>query len=418
MKRILNRLLNLTYVAYLAHDTRYFNERQPYLDGLRGYASLIVLLAHLIISLLPAVITLEASAVRTSYDLSVGMSPIGVFWNGNAAVCVFFVLSGYVLTNLAQRSKLSMAAQVVRRYVRLVLPMTITILLPAVLMKLGAMHNAAAAQVSHSGWLSLWYQFVPSFRGAVWEALYGAFAKGQSAYNSNLWTMRTELLGSLAVFIITAMHGHRMVRLVCYAVFIVLTYLDYYPLFAVGAILYDFRDVGMPARGHLGLKSGFWSALLFGIGLYLCAIPAASSYETMTWFGFLPVLAAGGDNARYWHEFGAMLVMAGLLNSLRLQVFFSNRFSQWLGKISFTLYLIQLPIICSFTAWLILRFQHLGYIALVALTGLISLVFILVAATVFSTFVDTIPTLISRQVGRAVDRIALNFQRGPEINGK
>jgi len=67
--------------------------------------------------------------------------------------------------------------------------------------------------------------------------LYGAFSKGKSAYNSNLWTMRLELFGSFYVFVINATSTSRYIRLVCYLFFIATTPFDYYPLFAVGALL-------------------------------------------------------------------------------------------------------------------------------------------------------------------------------------
>jgi peptidoglycan/LPS O-acetylase OafA/YrhL len=48
------------------------------------------------------------------------------FFNGNAAVCIFFVLSGYVLADLSQRSELTFPAQALRRYIRLVGPILLT----------------------------------------------------------------------------------------------------------------------------------------------------------------------------------------------------------------------------------------------------------------------------------------------------
>ena len=42
-----------------------------------------------------------------------------------------------------------------------------------------------------------------------------------------------------------------------------------------------------------------------------------------------------------------------VLYSQWLSNFFSNRLSQFLGKISFPLYLIHVPIYCSFSSWLI-----------------------------------------------------------------
>jgi len=64
--------------------------RKAYLDGLRGCAACVVFFAHILIAL---------------------NSQLNALFNGNAAVCVFFVLSGYVLTDLARRSGLSFPAQ-------------------------------------------------------------------------------------------------------------------------------------------------------------------------------------------------------------------------------------------------------------------------------------------------------------------
>src|SRR2546430_4455826 len=80
------------------------DSRKPYLDGLRGCAACVVLFGHLAIAL---------------------NSPLVRIFNGNAAVCVFFVLSGYVLTDLSQRSALTFPAQALRRYIRLVGPILI-----------------------------------------------------------------------------------------------------------------------------------------------------------------------------------------------------------------------------------------------------------------------------------------------------
>jgi peptidoglycan/LPS O-acetylase OafA/YrhL len=79
-------------------------ERKPYLDGLRGVAACVVFVGH----------------------LSLSLTGSSFLFNGTAAVCIFFVLSGYVLSELAQSSPLSFPAQAVRRYIRLVVPMLVT----------------------------------------------------------------------------------------------------------------------------------------------------------------------------------------------------------------------------------------------------------------------------------------------------
>ena len=99
------------------------NERKLFLDGVRGVAASVVFFGHLSLALTNA---------------------IWIF-NGNAAVCIFFVLSGYVLSDLAQRSQLSFPAQAIRRYLRLVFPMLITSAFAWALLETGAYRNQEAA---------------------------------------------------------------------------------------------------------------------------------------------------------------------------------------------------------------------------------------------------------------------------------
>jgi hypothetical protein len=82
--------------------------RKPYLDGLRGVAALVVLFGHLLITLLPPVIYLGGGVGAALYLIEIGKTPLGMLWNGNAAVCVFFILSGYVLSDFGRHTQLSL----------------------------------------------------------------------------------------------------------------------------------------------------------------------------------------------------------------------------------------------------------------------------------------------------------------------
>ena len=154
---------SLTHADYLAL------RRFPALDGLRAIAAVLVVFFH--------------------YG--------GPDWlQGWAGVQMFFVLSGFVLSELGQHSGLSFPAQVIRRYLRLIGPMLMTSLLAWALLALGAYRNQEAATLVDSWWLGNWYKFAPSFPGMIEETLYGVFVSGRSDYNCNLWTMRPELIGS------------------------------------------------------------------------------------------------------------------------------------------------------------------------------------------------------------------------------
>ena len=119
--------------------------RRVYLDGLRGAAALAVLLGHL------------------SIALAASLGPITVIYNGNFGVCVFFILSGYVLSGLAATARLSLAAQSVRRYLRLMIPILLTSTIAWALLWIGAYQNKAAGEIVGSWWMGAWYNFEPSF---------------------------------------------------------------------------------------------------------------------------------------------------------------------------------------------------------------------------------------------------------------
>jgi peptidoglycan/LPS O-acetylase OafA/YrhL len=371
--------------------------RQPHLDGLRGAAACAVFFGHLLIALLPSMVTLVPNDIHTQFDLALGASPLGFLWNGNGAVCVFFVLSGYVLTSLAQRSGLSIFAQMVRRYLRLGLPMLIAALLPLALMTMGLMQNSAAAvAVTHSGWLGDWYHFQPSLAGAFKEMVYGAFATGQSAYNPILWTMRPELVGSLCIFFITAMTPNRYYRLACYAFFVFWSPADYYPLFAAGAVLFDFEnEIG-------ALLPRLMSGLLLLAGLYICSMPSG---EVAPWHHWMPRFPA--ENSFHWHEIGAFLVVLGVQHSSVARAIFSSSLGQHLGRVSFTLYLIHLPIICSLTAWLVVRLAGANYHTVLFVAGGSTIIVVFGLSWILSKVVDQIPTEISRRVGSAINSFDL-----------
>jgi peptidoglycan/LPS O-acetylase OafA/YrhL len=97
--------------------------RKLYLDGVRGVAACVVFFGHLLLALTGA----------------------PLIFNGNAAVCIFFVLSGYVLSELSQHSGLSFLAQALRRYLRLIVPMLITSTFAWALLAFGAYRNQEAA---------------------------------------------------------------------------------------------------------------------------------------------------------------------------------------------------------------------------------------------------------------------------------
>jgi peptidoglycan/LPS O-acetylase OafA/YrhL len=359
--------------------------RQTHLDGLRGCAACVVLFGHLGIAF---------NSRFTGY------------FNGNAAVCVFFVLSGYVLTDLSQRSELTLPAQVLRRFVRLVGPILLTSAFAWALLALGLFRNQQAAATLNSWWLGSWYKFDASFYDMFVESIYGVFANGQSIYNCNLWTMRPEFIGSLYLFVINYTAPSRGLRGLCYIALAFVYMTQYLPLFSIGALLYEFQPELANLLKRLRDKApatAFGSfALTFAIGLWLGQrdIPTGGTIFTAL-TSVSEVLAANSN--MYLHMVSATVVVAVTLHWPLLHTVLGSRIGQFLGKISFVLYLIQVPIICSFTSWLYLALAPIDVSLASKVASLATIVVVISVSAATCRFVDQAPTRFSRYAGRFLD---------------
>src|ERR1043165_7640264 len=95
------------------------------LDGLRGVAALSVVALHVLSAIPGFDAALEHWPGPDSTMAALEASPLRLLWAGHAAVILFFVLSGFVLTLQLERSHSGASAYavyVVRRLSRLYLP--------------------------------------------------------------------------------------------------------------------------------------------------------------------------------------------------------------------------------------------------------------------------------------------------------
>lgn len=374
--------------------------RFKYLDGLRGVAALVVFNSHLLISTLPAVITFQSGEIHSSYDIPFGLSPLRFLFSGNFAVCIFFVLSGFVLSNLSANSALGLPAQIARRYLRLAVPMLITSTFAWALLALHLYGNFdAAVNVTKSGWLSAWYRFDPSFIRMTWESLVGAFIRGRADYNSNLWTMKIELIGSVSVFVMYAFCKSRGLRTGISIAYNVFEPLSYYGLFLIGAILYDWhatsiRSLGLPAA----VKEPI-AVLCFIVGLWMGSFPELQPGMTSPWHQWI----SGYDNPLLWHMLGAATVVTALIASNSLKRIFSCQIGIFLGKISFVLYLVHLPIICSVTAYVANGMRGESYLSVFLACSSVTIFAVIGVSALLYRVVDQQTTVFSRRMGYKIN---------------
>ena len=92
------------------------------------------------------------------------------------------------------------------------------------------------------------------------------------------------------------------------------------------------------------------------LGVYLGSYPSIGGRLTGSIYGFLPVLSV------LYHRAGAALILYAVLMLKPLQQLFGSRFFVKLGDISFSWYLLHLPVIavCS-SAFLLKFYERMNY---------------------------------------------------------
>jgi len=299
------------------------SSRIIYLDGIRGWASLIVLFHHL----LPCFLAKSTIQYRTPH--------LNFITNGHFAVIVFFVLSGVALTrSFKKENKLSYSF--IARYFRLVMPIFSTALIGYILIKFGFMYNLSLADTHEiqKDWLGKWFNFEPSLVGVISFSFFDVFFNYRSevSYNSSLWTMPIEIFGSYLIF----------------------TYLFLFKFHEKKNLIAIFIAVS------LYFINTFLSCFMFGY-LINSLVEKCPPKNTIRWITRISLMIFFFATLYYLNYFSlkhriefflSFFLILSISYSDILQKFFSNRISIFLGKISFTLYLIQIYIICSWSAFL------------------------------------------------------------------
>jgi peptidoglycan/LPS O-acetylase OafA/YrhL len=219
-------------------------------------------------------------------------------------------------------------------------------------------------------WMRSVIELADPFRPSVYPGGYNP------TYDTNLWTIPVEFHGSMAIFL-TLMglaKVHTPVRIFVLSGLVV--YLLYYAythmfLFIGGVLIAELghmREAGKkdrtdlqerqpsnPDRSNLlvsgentrtRVKTASWTAS-FIIALFVLSMPL-TDFGARNSPGFITLSTMIPPNYRqhffedqFWIHVAAMLLVFTIDNAKFLQPIFTTRFAQWLGKISFALYILH-----------------------------------------------------------------------------
>ncbi|KAI0490149.1 acyltransferase family-domain-containing protein [Xylaria cf. heliscus] len=421
------------------------HKRRPtaWLDGLRGVTALFVVMHHM-------------SLIWFSWDIHNGWTnrtdhliqlPIlRLVISGRANVMVFFVISGYALSvkplGLMQQDQYpkmyqALASSMFRRHSRLFIPAAVICAPAPLIAYLGGytgegIPGAAIRPMSPPRFDSVWRQLAHYAQAVM--VLSDPYGGGGVSwvYGDSLWTLPIEFRSSLVVFTMLlalskCTRRARVVITLCVA-FYSFWYFHWCELLFVGGMLAvesSLPSQRLASTHGLGVdeaRVGFrvrrtrspWYGpsrsqalrrvcclVAFLTTLFILGMPeqgrgAADSYGFRTLVELIPArFDAAGAADCFWKPVAAVCLVLVIDKSRFLQGIFTTRLAQYLGRVSFALYLVHMLILHSLGYWLGEYFLQLTgsdsnwrYGAGVGLAGVTVGCVIIWAADLGSRFVD------------------------------
>ncbi len=396
--------------------------RLGFLDGLRGLAALQVVAQHYVVAFLPGVALADPGAFHAAWEALLAFTPLRLLFDGTFAVCLFFLLSGIVLTLSFERSPTDLAGNALRRLVRLWIPIVAAGVLAFVLM--GAMphaHDEAAALSGSRDWLGadnpnpltltlllrevgVDSMLAGTRDNTLFPALNDWLRPLGSLLNPPVWSLHVELYGSLLVLALVRIKA-ASARLHAAAVAVSGVLLMPHPLtlFVIGHLSARLLQIG---AGRVGARPPAPSAMsipMIAAGILLSAMPP------VRWLHGIAAMLAGQAVMALPHIYqaftlqrmlGAILVFAGVLVGEHVQTVLGARPLRRLGQLSFGIYLVHFPILFTLASLGLTALRpHMSYTACLLAVTAGGVAVTVAAAMLFERWVDRPATALSRRIG-------------------
>ena len=286
------------------------------LDGLRGLAAMVVVFSH---TLAPFDHSLGLLMETTAFK------PLYWLYDGRLSVFIFWVLSGFVISQSADRSRRPLTVLLLARWARLGIPIAAALLFSAALGLAFYRTGFSVPSILQTYYDPANFTLQTLLRQISW----GVFAgRERISLDPVLWTMHAEIIGSCAIYILYRLISPplRIYAFPLMTVVLLLLGRPYYMCFSTGAF---FRELWKLRRVHARWPAG---VLLLGLSVTLFISPGH------------PLLA----DMINWAAASAILY--AVLASQKFQAILSARPCQVLGRISFPLYLVHFPIMATIGA--------------------------------------------------------------------
>jgi len=344
------------------------NNKIDRLEGLRGLACLVVVNEHFMKLFFPALfLTHVLVDSRVSGTPSIGHAPWNLLHNGMAAVAVFFVLSGFVLSYsfFSSQKHTPFFTRVLSRYIRLIIPILGSLLIVYALYSMDLVKYWEAKSIS----LAVDRYFppeAPEFFDILHDGLWRSLLFTRDTYNIPLWTMKIEFIGSILIFLMLSLfarcqNNKYYTPIKCTTYLVLLSVFAYYQVllisFVLGMLIADIHCGKFNSELYKTRK--YWMPLFIILGLYLLSTDSRGLDTGIHW-----VLLKSNPteySELFYSILGAALLLPVVMHSDYCDSFLSSKFCIWLGGISYSVYLIHAPILASFGSLVFIELEGYSY---------------------------------------------------------
>lgn len=342
-----------------------------YLNGVRGVAAVVVYAEHFLMAHHPHLLD-EYGSHPEFFQLP----GVRLLYSGSVSVALFFIISGFSLSlrpleairhrDWEQLHRIISSATI-RRGIRLILPPTVVtfLIMLGVRFNLFEEHYSGTPDMDLRGPLhreTFWAQVVDWTEYVLGKLIYPDTWLSplpnvtESNYAEPMYTISREVWSSLLLFLamVALSRVKRQARLVSVAFLVIFSAWCMrrdISCFLVGMMLAEFhiqRHDAKPvafSRWRTIISSCQWSILMI-TGIWLSSIPHAHGSYGSSSLGYRTVSKLVPWNPNVYYS-GAVLIMVAMDNMPTAQAVFSSSFAQYLGDISFGLYLVHWPVLAA-----------------------------------------------------------------------
>lgn len=391
-------------------------KRIEWLDGIKGLSCLMLFILHFLLGFYPAYHFGETQESHLGgFETWLLNSPLNMFFAGNVFVALFCMISGLVLAMqvMSMKNPLEkMPGVVIKRYLRLMLPVVPIGFFVWIVLKLGLFYNLEAVQYTLSGWLAQFYTGEMSLTSMLGAVFVKIWFYGDDSISTAYWMMSQMFYGSFLAIILGTIYWKikKYAGLIYLATFVLfLPRHDYFAAFAVGAILaWMFKEGHMDILKKFDVKVGCavsntfskiigW--LCIAIGIFLGGYPSGT--EPINYYKVMNI-----HFNEVWYFLGAFLIVFGVYQVELVQKFLNLRPFKFLARVCYDIFLLHIPIIFSVGMGLFVVLMRIGmdYNIAVVITGAVTIPLVIVVSALYNKYVGKACTVVTKKIMSFIER--------------